>query len=250
MNGHVGLAAVLVSALFAVFPLSRADAGSAAASQEFTVRIENVSKEDTLKPSNGAKAPAAVAPGVWAVHRTAELFFTPGKPDRGRGLEALAEDGNPGGLAESLKNDAAVASSGVYSVPVGASGPGPIGPGGAYEFLVTGQPGMRLSFAMMFGQSNDLFYAPGAEGIALFDESGKPIMGDITARTTLWDAGTEVNEEPGVGPNQAPRQSSPNTGPRENGVVRPIAEVRDGFTYPAVSEVLRVTIAPVQKMAR
>jgi hypothetical protein len=250
MNARVRFGAVLVGALFAAFPSHRADAGSAAPPQEFKVRIENVSNENTLKPSNGAKAPAAVAPGVWAVHRNTELLFTLGKPDRGKGLEALAEDGNPAGLAESLKHDSAVASSGVYSVPVGASGPGPIGPGGAYEFLVTGQPGMRLSFAMMFGQSNDLFYAPGAEGIPLFDESGKPIMGDITARTTLWDAGTEVNEEPGVGTNQAPRQSAPNTGPRENGVVRPIAEVRDGFTYPAVSEVLRVTIAPVQKMAR
>ncbi len=250
MNEYVRLAAMMAGALFAVLPWARADAGSAAAPQEFKVRIENVSKEDTLKPSNGMKAPAAVAPGVWAVHRKADLLFTPGKPDRGKGLEALAEDGNPGGLAESLKHDAAVASSGVYSVPVGASAPGPIGPGGAYEFLVTGQPGTRLSFAMMFGQSNDLYYAPGAEGIALFDETGKAVIGDITPRITLWDAGTEVNQEPGVGPNQAPRQSAPHTGPRENGVVRPIAEVRDGFRYPAVSEVLRVTITPVQKMAR
>jgi len=250
MKVRVRFVAVLVGVLVAAFPSLRADAGSAAAPQEFKVRIENVSRDDTLKPSNGAKAPAAVAPGVWAVHRTTDLLFTPGQPDRGKGLEALAEDGNPGGLTESLKHDAAVVSSGVYSVPVGTSGPGPIGSGGAYEFLVTGQPGMRLSFAMMFGQSNDLFYAPGAEGIALFDESGKAIVGDITPRITLWDAGTEVNEEPGVGPNQAPRQSAPNTGPRENGVVRPIAEVRDGFTYPAVSEVLRVTIVPVQKIAR
>ncbi len=250
MNGRVRLGAVLAGALVVAFPWFQADAEAAGGPQEFKVRIENVSKEDTLKPSTGAKAPAAVAPGVWAVHRKTELLFRPGQPDRGKGLEALAEDGNPAGLAESLKHDAAVASSGVYSVPVGASGPGPIGPGGAYEFLVTGQPGMRLSFAMMFGQSNDLFYAPGPEGIPLFDESGKGVAGDITSRITLWDAGTEVNEEPGVGPNQAPRQSAPNTGPREDGVVRPVNEVRDGFRYPGVSEVVRITITPVQKMAR
>lgn len=250
MKVRVRFGAVLVGVLVAAFPLLRADAGSAAAPQEFRVRIENISNENTLKPSNGAKAPAAVAPGVWAVHQKTDLLFTSGKPDRGKGLEALAEDGNPSGLAESLKHDPAVTSSGVYNIPVGAAGPGPIGPGGAYEFLVTGQPGMRLSFAMMFGQSNDLFYAPGAEGIPLFEASGKAVMGDITPRITLWDAGTEVNEEPGIGPNQAPRQSASNTGPRENGVVRPIAEVRDGFRYPAVSEVLHVTITPVQKMAR
>lgn len=59
----------------------------------------------------------------------------------------------------------------------------------------------------------------------------------------LWDAGTEVNEEPGVGPNQAPRQPAPNTGPSEHGVVRP---VRDGYTYPATAEVIRVTITTVR----
>jgi hypothetical protein len=96
----------------------------------------------------------------------------------------------------------------------------------------------------MFGQSNDLFYAPKEEGIALFDASGKPVAGDITSQILLWDAGTEVNEEPGLGPNQAPLQPAPNTGPAEHGVVRPISEVKDGFHYPTVAEVLRVTITP------
>ena len=85
---------------------------------------------------------------------------------------------------------------------------------------------------------------------ALFDAKGQPVSGDITSKITLWDAGTEVNEEPGVGPNQAPRQPAPHTGPREHGVVRPIAEVKDGFHYPSVSEVIRVTITPQQQMAR
>jgi hypothetical protein len=85
---------------------------------------------------------------------------------------------------------------------------------------------------------------PREEGIALFDASGKPIAGDITSQILLWDAGTEVNEEPGLGPNQAPLQPAPNTGPAEHGVVRPISEVKDGFDYPSVAEVLRVTITP------
>jgi hypothetical protein len=46
----------------------------------------------------------------------------------------------------------------------------------------------------------------------------KPIAGDITSQILLWDAGTEVNEEPGLGPNQAPLQPAPNTGPVEHGV--------------------------------
>src|SRR5262245_65809728 len=98
----------------------------------------------------------------------------------------------------------------------------------------------------MFAQSNDLFYAPREEGITLFDASGKPIAGDITSQILLWDAGTEVNEEPGLGPNQAPLQPDPNTGPAEHGVVRPISEVKDGFHYPTVAEVLRVTSRPAR----
>src|SRR5262245_7759609 len=43
---------------------------------------------------------------------------------------------------------------------------------------------------------------------------------------------------------QAPLQAGPNTGPAEHGVVRPITEVKDGFHYPTVPEVLRVTITP------
>src|SRR5262245_18040295 len=96
----------------------------------------------------------------------------------------------------------------------------------------------------MFAQSNDLFYAPGEEGIALFDASGKPIRGDLTRPILRWDAGREVNEEPGLGPNQAPLQPAPITGPAEHGVVRPIIEVKDGFHYTTVPEVLRVTITP------
>jgi hypothetical protein len=59
------------------------------------------------------------------------------------------------------------------------------------------------------------------DGIALFDANGKPIRGDVTSQILLWDAGTEVNEEPGLGPNQAALQPAPNTGPAEHGVVRP-----------------------------
>jgi hypothetical protein len=94
---------------------------------------------------------------------------------------------------------------------------------------------------MMFGQSNDLFYAPGAKAIALFDSKGQPLASDITSQLQLWDAGTEVNEEPGLGPNQAPRQAAPNTGTAEKGKVM---LVKDQFHYPSVRDVLRVSVKP------
>jgi hypothetical protein len=97
----------------------------------------------------------------------------------------------------------------------------------------------------MFGQSNDLFYAPNESGIALFN-NGKAISGDISSKIILWDAGTEVNEEPGIGPNQAPRQKTPNTGKDENGVVKNIKDVKDGFTYPKTASLMKVTITPAK----
>jgi hypothetical protein len=102
--------------------------------------------------------------------------------------------------------------------------------------------GDMLSFATMYVQSNDLFFSPGETGISLFP-GGNPVTGDITAQVLLFDAGTEVNEQPGVGPNQAPRQAAPDTGPDENGTVRAISDVLDGFTYPAVDAVITVTIS-------
>jgi hypothetical protein len=217
---------------------------SAQADETFTVRIENVSADNALKLSNGKTEPVGVAPVLYLVHTNHGPLFTSGQPDRGKGLEALAEDGPTGPLEKSLKGQAGIVHVGSTDTPIGTSSPGDIWPGQAFEFKIRAKPGERLTIATMFAQSNDLFYAPREDGIALFDASGKPIRGDITSQILLWDAGTEVNEEPGLGPNQAALQAGPNTGPAEHGVVRPITEVKDGFHYPTVPEVLRVTITP------
>lgn len=76
-------------------------------------------------------------------------------------------------------------------------------------FMVTASPGDRLQFATMFVQSNDLFFAPRDGGIALFDTGGRAMHGKVTTRVALFDAGTEVNQPPGSGRDQAPRQAGP-----------------------------------------
>jgi hypothetical protein len=209
----------------------------------FHVRVQNVSTPTTLRSSSGDTAPAPHSPGLWIVHTGSHVVFTRGKLDRGVGLEAQAEDGNPAPLAASVKKSNGVAATGVFDTPVGDDKPGPALPGKAYEFTFQASPGDRLTVTTMFGQSNDLFYAPDDDGIALF-ENGRPIRGDITERFHLWDAGTEVNEEPGFGSNQAPRQAAPNTGPSEHQPVRRIEDVGDGFSYPPVRQVLQITITP------
>ena len=181
-----------------------------------------------------------LAPGVWVVHNSADPLFTANQTDRDEGLEALAEDGDPGTLAANLVNRSGVVSNGVFNTPAGASQPGPALPGNSYSFSFSASPGEYLSFASMFVQSNDLFYAPAGMGITLFEADGQPVTGAVTSQIMLWDAGTEVNEKPGIGLHQAPRQSGPNDGMDENGNVR---LVNDGYTYPANSEVLLVTIS-------
>lgn len=191
----------------------------------FTVLVENVSTGDALKLPNGTAIRVPIAPGVFAVYRGEAPIFHVGAPAGSSGLETLAEDGNPEPLQMALKGQAGVAASGMF-VP-------------GQPFTIAARPGDKLSLAAMFVQSNDLFYGFENGGIDIFNGAGQPVTGDLTARVVLYDAGTEVNEAPGVGPNQAPRQATPNTGPSES---KPVQIVNDGFTYPAAAAVIRVTV--------
>ncbi|MEO7960261.1 MAG: spondin domain-containing protein, partial [Ginsengibacter sp.] len=133
--------------------------------------------------------------------------------------------------------------SGVINTPIGQEKPGAITAGKKYEFMVKAGKGQNLSFAVMLAATNDAFFAPDGNGIALYDHNGAPISGEVTDQVYLWDAGTEINEEPAVGPNTVTNQPGPNTGPAENGVVQLISKVTtDHFNYPAVNEVLKVMV--------
>ena len=131
--------------------------------------------------------------------------------------------------------------SGTFAAPEGAQDPGPAGPGGAYRFEVRAGPGQRLSFATMFAQSNDLFLAPDPAGVDLWPD-GAPLDGAFTDQIVYWDAGTEADQEPGVGPDQAPRQAGIDQGPAD-----PDANVRladDPFdVLPPIAELVSVRAA-------
>lgn len=129
--------------------------------RSFLVRVENVSTEEALSPSDGSSGAVPLSPGVWVVHVDSSPLFTNGAADRGDGLEAIAEDGTPGDLATALGDQPGIETSAAFDTPVGAAEAGPIGPGGAYEFTVTAAPGSNLSLVTMFVPSNDLFFAPG-----------------------------------------------------------------------------------------
>jgi len=211
---------MLIAAGVALFALAACSSNSSTspdgAATRFTVTLRSV-----------PGGPSPISPGVYVVHTTGRPLFQVGAL-AGAGLEAQAEDGNPAQLA--------MAGGTVFDTPVGDAGPGPATPGKAYRFSFEASPGDRLSFTTMYGQSNDCFYAPVDIGLPLF-EGTSPVTGDVTDRVYLWDAGTEVNERPGAGPNQAPRQPAPNTGPAERVGVDLVGH-RDAYSYGQAIQVI------------
>src|SRR6266481_2710175 len=208
----------------------------------FIVKVENISSSEGMTASNGMKFPFALSPGMFVLSTKKAPLFTEEKAARANGLEMQAEDGDPSGLVKSLEAMHHASNlHGVFNTPVGAMGAGPIRPGDSFEYRITAMPGMKLFSTMMFGQSNDWFYSPDANGIALFDAKGNSISADVTDKFILWDAGTEVDEEIGIGPNQGPRQKGMNTGVDEHGVVR---RVNDARWTGKNAEFFRVTITP------
>jgi hypothetical protein len=225
----------------AAFTASAARTVKSSSKLKFTVRVENISVPDGQTASDGTKFSFALSPGLFMLSgKQAPLFKEGAKASKG--LEMQAEDGDPTGLASQLEmahyNPAL---RGIYNTPTGAMKPGPIRPGDSYEFSFEAAPGMRLFMTMMNGQSNDWFYAPDERGIELFHKNGHAISGDITDRFILWNAGTEVDEELGIGPNQGPRQKAANTGPAENGVV---TRASQSVYYQRTGQLFRVTITP------
>src|SRR5215475_5799869 len=158
------------------------------AGTKFTVRVENISDPAGMTASNGAKFPFALSPGLFVLSAKNAALFTEGKPARANGLEMQAEDGDPSGLVKSLEAMHHTSNlHGVFNTPVGATSAGPIRPGDSFAFSFTAMPGMKLFSTMMFGQSNDWFYSPDANGIALFDSKRNPVSGDITDKFVLWN---------------------------------------------------------------
>jgi hypothetical protein len=122
---------------------------------------------------------------------------------------------------------------------------GNIAAGQGYEIRFTAGPGHYLSFAQQLVESNDLFLAPAdPAGIPLY-ANGQRVLGDITHLVRLWDAGTEVNQELGVGNATCANQPT-----RDFGAPDPDSRVREfndsyiaNYPVPAVASMVRVTLS-------
>jgi hypothetical protein len=234
-------AAIIAASIIggAAFAQSQHDRGDR--HRAFIVNVADVSTATTLQTSQGPK-PVPLSPGVFAVYRGSNVLFRAGR-DADLGTERIAEDGFTSVEVSGLVGHPRVRDGGVFEQIGGELGPA-FEPGSSTEFRIIARPGDRFSLETMFVQSNDWFY--GFQRLPLF-KNGRPISGDVTNRLRLYDAGTEVDEEPGAGTFQKPNQG-PNdvdVGPSEDEPVQLQSETGDGFAVPPAASVIRVTVTPV-----
>jgi len=94
-----------------------------------------------------------------------------------------------------INNEISLLAAKPFNTPSNSTDPGPIPVSGVYyEIDFQARPGSRLSFLSMLANSNDWFFAPGQNGLNLFDAAGAPVTGDITSEVRLYDAGTEEED--------------------------------------------------------
>lgn len=110
-------------------------------------------------------------------------------------------------------------------------------PGESISFQFSAAPGQAVSFATMYGWSNDLFFAPANPGIALYDADGMPMEGDVSSTIKLWDNGTRINQVPG--------ESASHPGMAESepkGVMEVNGTDAQGNTYAPASALMKATL--------
>ncbi len=162
------------------------------------------------------------SPGAYAMN---DSLFNTGIPASSE-IESLAEDADPSGFSNT------------FTIPVGSTAAASIAFGESYEFTLEGAvDGDFFALATMMEETNDLFV--GANFIPLF-HNGLPLTGEITSIMRVWDAGTEVDEFPGIGVNQAPRQSGVNVGPNEGAMLE--RESSESFEFPEIHDIIKVTL--------
>ena len=118
-------------------------------------------------------------------------------------MSACKKDNHPGGAApqmetitvENVLNSKPLVESGTFQ---GTGSPALILPGQSVTISFAAAKGEALSFATMYGWSNDLFFAPANPGIKVYDTNGNPIEGDVSTQIKLWDNGTRINQKPGT----------------------------------------------------
>jgi len=207
----------------------------------FHVTIQNVSTATTLQVGALPDRTAPLAPGVWAVVEEGTIFDL--NQESSVAIERLAEEGATTLMTAELVLDEDIAESGEFSSPGGPDNGPIIAAGESVTFSFDADPGDKLQIMTMFGNSNDWFYAFGNGGLDLFS-GNNAISGDQTSKIVLYDAGTELDEMPGLGVTQKPdHPTSIDIGPADPVDMITVAMSRHTtFIIPANNSVIKVTV--------
>jgi hypothetical protein len=110
--------------------------------------------------------------------------------------------------------------------------------GQSVSFSFSAAKNQRLTFATMYGWSNDLFFAPANPGIKLYNDDATPITGDVSSQIKLWDNGTRVNQVPGM------TVTHPGTAETPPKTIKEVSGTDDyGNAYLPASQLMKVSLA-------
>lgn len=206
---------------------------------QLNLKLSNTATAGSLVASDGSTHDVKLAPGLVIVHDAAFVLFTEGQAIARSGLEPFGEDGDPTTLLAELEGDTSVSAVGWLTARDATSyEAAPMFPGEYATATVTVSPGDHVTVAAMFGESNDTVVA--ALSVPAYD--GDPLSGSLAL--ALYDLGTEVDQEPGLGADQAPRQSAPNTGTAESAPVTRVEGVDGEYIWPAVETFATLASTP------
>lgn len=165
----------------------------------------------------------------WLIAAILPLAFASCKKD---GSTAPVTTGKTTLTVENVLNSASLVESGTYQ---GTGTPALITPGQTVSFRFSASVGQAVTFASMYGWSNDLFFAPANPGINLYDANKNPIEGDVSSQIKLWDNGTRQNQKPGATVNHP--------GVAENNAITEVVGTdNQGNTYLPASQLVKATL--------
>jgi len=121
---------------------------------------------------------------------------------------------------------------------MGSGTPAVVLPGQSALFSFYAAKNQYITFATMYGWSNDLVFAPANPGIKLYNDDGTPITGDVSSQIKLWDNGTRVNQAPGMS------VTHPGTAEATTKNIKEVSGTDDyGNTYLPASQLMNVSLA-------
>ncbi len=215
----------------------------------FQIKFKNISATPTFTAENRTPVTAAFSSIIGIMGSSTGNLYTLNRT-ASVGLENLSENGNPERLLSDLRTTDGIEAIGIANEPSNGQ-VGLLVPGQEFTLIMSSaDSSAKLNLATSFLQGNDIIIATPENGIPLFDVNGIGITGDITSNFAYYDTGTEVNQAPGIGSNQVLRQSPVTNvdvvsqGTQEQGVV---SKLNDGFSYPAVNSVIKVTISVLEQ---